>query len=367
MDKVYKIFISLTSKDLIKEQKIIIQTLLEMDCFPVKIEFFQDSNELQLEQIKKVIDSCNYYIIIAAGKYDTLEHIFQKKYSRMNYALEVGVPIIRFIHKSIENLLPKKIDTSEKIEKLLEFLQYGEIEIWSNLYELVGKISISIYNTIESHKISYKKQLKVIKNKKYKSLSTKELLNNSELIFSAIREFTNIILSAGITALSSFFDVAIIATISKINFYEMCDNLNVTNSNKDKINIIFHLYNTDISSYIIINMENDFLLDFYIKFTQKYFSHISSIKSIKEYKNSMISEIGEIFSSVCATALSEITSSVIEIEEKDINYLKNKLNKFLPFYIGSLSGTFNNNQTTFNIYFIIDKKSVQTLVMYLNK
>ena len=72
MDKRYQVFISSTFSDLKEERKNVIQTLLEMDCIPAGMELFPAPDEEQWEFIKKIIDDCDYYMLIIGGRYGSL-------------------------------------------------------------------------------------------------------------------------------------------------------------------------------------------------------------------------------------------------------------------------------------------------------
>ena len=69
MDKRYQVFVSSTYKDLIDERQEVMQALLETDCIPVGMELFPASSDSQWEYIKHIIDECDYYILIIAGRY----------------------------------------------------------------------------------------------------------------------------------------------------------------------------------------------------------------------------------------------------------------------------------------------------------
>jgi hypothetical protein len=110
MDKKYQVFISSTYTDLIKERKEVTKALLEMDCIPSGMEMFQASDDSQWELIKRVISSCDYYIVIIAGRYGTIHPETKKSYTQMEYeyAAKIGIPIIGFLYETPENLPANK-------------------------------------------------------------------------------------------------------------------------------------------------------------------------------------------------------------------------------------------------------------------
>ena len=64
MDRRYQVFVSSTFVDLRDERSRVIQTLMELDCIPAGMELFPAMDEEQFEFIKKIIDDCDYYLLI---------------------------------------------------------------------------------------------------------------------------------------------------------------------------------------------------------------------------------------------------------------------------------------------------------------
>src|SRR4030042_3385153 len=98
MDKRYQVFISSTYSDLKDERQHVMQTLLQMDCIPTGMELFPAADEEQFEFIKKVIDDCDYYLLIIGGRYGstTTEGLSytEKEY---DYAIECGIKVIALL------------------------------------------------------------------------------------------------------------------------------------------------------------------------------------------------------------------------------------------------------------------------------
>ena len=66
--------------------------------FPSGMELFPASDETQWELIKRVIEECDYYIVIVGGKYGSLGPN-GKSYTEMeyDYAMETGLPVLGFV------------------------------------------------------------------------------------------------------------------------------------------------------------------------------------------------------------------------------------------------------------------------------
>lgn len=106
MKKKYQVFISSTYADLKEERMAVTQCLLDNDCIPVGMEQFPASGMSQMEYIKKMLDDCDYYILILAGRYGTLDKDgigFTEK--EFDYACQKNIPIMSFVFED-SSLIP---------------------------------------------------------------------------------------------------------------------------------------------------------------------------------------------------------------------------------------------------------------------
>lgn len=128
--------------------------MLELDCIPAGMELFPAANDDQWTLIKRVIDDCDYYIVIVAGRYGSVSDE-GLSYTEMEYryALERGKPIIGFVHKDIEKIPSGKFDTdSQKQERLSSFralVQKKLVRYWETPVELWSVVSRSIIKLIK--------------------------------------------------------------------------------------------------------------------------------------------------------------------------------------------------------------------------
>lgn len=153
MDKIYRVFISSTYDDLIEERKEVTQALLEMNCFPTGMELFQASNDTQWELIKRVIDSCDYYVVIIAGRYGSIHEETKKSYTQMEYeyALESGIPVLGFIRKDLTSLPHNKVDNLPQVKRFIKMVKQKEVRYWSNPHELAGAVSRAMHHAMENY------------------------------------------------------------------------------------------------------------------------------------------------------------------------------------------------------------------------
>ena len=85
MDRKYQVFISSTYTDLVEERKKAVNILLMADCIPAGMEAFVAADLEQFEVIKKVIDLCDYYVLIIGKRYGSIDPVSGISYTEMEY------------------------------------------------------------------------------------------------------------------------------------------------------------------------------------------------------------------------------------------------------------------------------------------
>lgn len=117
----YQVFVSSTYEDLRNERQQATQAILEAGCFPSGMELFPASDDTQWELIKRVIEECDYYIVIVAGRYGSLgpEGL---SYTEMehDYAVEKGIPVLGFVRDGMGDIPFSNTEKSEEGRKKLE-------------------------------------------------------------------------------------------------------------------------------------------------------------------------------------------------------------------------------------------------------
>ena len=154
MIKKYQVFVSSTYEDLIEERKEATQALLETNCIPTGMELFPASNKKQWDIIKRVIDDCDYYLLIIGGRYGSLGRDDNNKkvgYTEMefDYAFSIGKPIIAFIHKEPGTIPADKCEKTQiGQQRLAKFRKKAEagrmVQRWTNKDNLKASIVASI-------------------------------------------------------------------------------------------------------------------------------------------------------------------------------------------------------------------------------
>jgi predicted transcriptional regulator len=156
MDKRYQVFVSSTYEDLREERQEVMQALLELDSIPSGMELFPAANEDQWTLIKKVIDDCDYYLVIVGGRYGSIGKD-SKSYTQMEYeyALSKDKPVIAFLHADPSQIVAAKTEKTQegrdRLEKFRQLCQEKLIRFWSSPQELGSVVSRSIVKLIKTH------------------------------------------------------------------------------------------------------------------------------------------------------------------------------------------------------------------------
>jgi hypothetical protein len=156
MDKRYQVFVSSTFQDLQEERQEVMQALLELDCIPAGMELFPAANEDQWSLIKRVIDDCDYYIVIIGGRYGSMgpEGI---SYTEMEYrhAIGQGKPVIAFLHKDPGTIPASRTEpTTEgkaRLDRFRSLAQQKMVRYWETPTDLGSQVSRSLIKLIKSN------------------------------------------------------------------------------------------------------------------------------------------------------------------------------------------------------------------------
>jgi hypothetical protein len=157
LDKRHQVFVSSTFADLQDARRKVLQALMEMDCIPAGMELFPAADEEQWVFIRKVIDDCDYYLLIIGGRYGsiTAEGV---SYTELEYAYatEIGIPVLAFLHGKPYELPPDKSDNEPslraKLDAFRERVSSGRlVRFWQDPHELPGLVALSLQRTIKTH------------------------------------------------------------------------------------------------------------------------------------------------------------------------------------------------------------------------
>ena len=156
MDRKYQVFVSSTYEDLQKERQEVMHVLLELDCIPSGMELFPAADEDQWSLIKGVIDDCDYYIVIIAGRYGSIGPD-GVSYTEMEYryAVKNDKPVVAFLHGDPGSIPSKHTETTEKgkakLQAFRELVQQKMCKNWRTPHELGSVVARSLNQLRKKH------------------------------------------------------------------------------------------------------------------------------------------------------------------------------------------------------------------------
>ena len=150
----YQVFVSFTYDDLKEERRQVMQALLETKCIPTGMELFPAGSERQWELIQRVIDDCDYYIVVLAGRYGSIgPNGLSYTEMEFDYAIASGKSVIGFYHSDPSSLIGSKLERNGRgRHKLASFAQKVQQRIcksWSTPEGLASAIKSAILHAIE--------------------------------------------------------------------------------------------------------------------------------------------------------------------------------------------------------------------------
>jgi hypothetical protein len=151
----HQIFLSSTYTDLKEERAEVLQAIWELDCIPTGMESFVASNESQWDVIRRVIDECDYYVLVIGGRYGSMTDegisFTEKEY---DYAKKIGLPVLAFVHADPDQIPVGKSEKDEPGRQKLNLFRKRVMDahpvgLWTNAKELGGLVSRSLVREIK--------------------------------------------------------------------------------------------------------------------------------------------------------------------------------------------------------------------------
>lgn len=140
--KKYQVFVSSTFRDLVDERRDTIQSILDLNHIPAGMESFPASDVEQIKYISKIIDECDYYVLIIGGRYGSIGvdgiSYTEKEY---DYAVKSEKFIIAFVHRDPASIPVGKSDTDstvvDSLNRFRDKVMKGRlVKLWSTRQEL---------------------------------------------------------------------------------------------------------------------------------------------------------------------------------------------------------------------------------------
>lgn len=153
MEKFYQVFVSSTFSDLENERKKVSDSLAKAGMIPAGMELFPATSLKQLEFIKKVIDRCDYYVVIVGARYGSLDGDKSFTEKEYEYALSKNIPVLAFIHKTPGKIAADKTESDpaliKKLDEFRERLKNGRVVyFWIDINDLCMNVVITVASEI---------------------------------------------------------------------------------------------------------------------------------------------------------------------------------------------------------------------------
>lgn len=153
-----QVFISSTFTDLVGERQAVTRALLQAKAFPAGMELFPASDSNSWGVIERAIDDSDYYLLIVAGRYGSIDPERQISFTEReyDYAFDSGKPIMAFIHPDVDNLVVARTDRdSERASQLDAFkarvMGQHQVASWTSAGELAGQVVLALNELRQTH------------------------------------------------------------------------------------------------------------------------------------------------------------------------------------------------------------------------
>jgi hypothetical protein len=146
----YQIFVSSTYIDLKEERDQVVKAILEMGHIPVGMEMFSAGDESQWQVIARTIEQSDYYVVIVAHRYGSIEESTGISYTEKEYshAESLGIPILGFVIDGgatwPADRLEREQSQREALGRFRDRVRRKICSSWESKVDLPGKVSIAL-------------------------------------------------------------------------------------------------------------------------------------------------------------------------------------------------------------------------------
>jgi hypothetical protein len=177
-DKRYQVFISSTFQDLREERRAVQDVIISMGDFPVQMESFPAADEDQFEFIKSLIDKCDYYVLIIAGRYGSpAEDGLSYTHKEFRYAVEKGVPVLVMLHGEPGKIPAENLEATDSgRQSLKDFIKEAEHKRLRKTWTSFGDLKLAVREALD-HAKATKPRVGWIRGDAVASIETLEELN----------------------------------------------------------------------------------------------------------------------------------------------------------------------------------------------
>lgn len=153
-EKRYQVFISSTFIDLTVERRAVQDVVISTGDFPVQMESFPAADDDQFEFIKTLIDQCDYYILIIAGRYGSVaDDGISYTHKEFRYAASKGIPILVMLHEEPGRIAADKSEeTSSGKKRLKDFIAEAEKGRLRKTWNSVDGLKLAVREALDNAK-----------------------------------------------------------------------------------------------------------------------------------------------------------------------------------------------------------------------
>lgn len=147
----YQVFISSTYDDLREEREHVSWEILKMRHIPAGMESFTAKDERGWKTIARTIDDSDYYLLILAGRYGSIDPAWDKSWTHYEYeyALSKKIPILVFV-RDLDAISGNKLDVDRsRIEIFRTLVKSARLcSFWKQKEELAKAVSTALTTQI---------------------------------------------------------------------------------------------------------------------------------------------------------------------------------------------------------------------------
>ena len=115
IERKYQVFVSSTYSDLPEARQELMLGLLSMGMIPTGMELSPSESNDHWTMIQKLINECDYYLVLVGGRYGTLSPIgLSYTHREYVYAATKGKPVLALLHDAPDFLPPERRETSRE-------------------------------------------------------------------------------------------------------------------------------------------------------------------------------------------------------------------------------------------------------------
>jgi hypothetical protein len=121
------------------------------------MELFPAADEEQFEFIKRVINDCDYYLVVIGGRYGSIkEEGISYTEQEYDYAVRRGLKVIALLHENPDEIPLGKSEKDEvlrqKLQQFRDKVKKGRlVKFWKTADDLAGKVALSLSQTIKTY------------------------------------------------------------------------------------------------------------------------------------------------------------------------------------------------------------------------